>query len=84
MDPLVIVGLILLGGYILSIYLHPYVRCEKCKGLGRHWGSVFTNSLRPCHRCSGTGRKRRLGAVILRRGEIRQSSPRIQPRTRRP
>lgn len=74
MQLLVIVLLLLAVGYAASIYLHPYVQCEACKGSGRHRGSVFNYGFRPCHKCSGVGRKQRLGARVLNRGQPRRES----------
>jgi DnaJ-class molecular chaperone len=82
MDPLWTLGLIVVAGYVLSVLLHPYVKCDRCKGLGRHSGSVFSYSLRPCHRCEGTGQKQRLGAILMGRGKPRKPTSRIQPPSR--
>jgi DnaJ-class molecular chaperone len=54
------------------------VQCEACKGKGRHQGSVFTYAHRQCHKCSGTGRKQRLGAQMLNHGKPRQETDRSQ------
>ena len=51
--------LLLAGGFMASIHLHPYTRCDACNGTRRHSGSVFTYGFRPCASCSGTGRKQR-------------------------
>jgi hypothetical protein len=29
------------AGFFASLHLHPYTRCEACKGTGAHRGSVF-------------------------------------------
>lgn len=47
------------GGYWASTHLHPYTQCGACKGTGKHRGGVFTYAHRPCHKCSGAGRKQR-------------------------
>jgi hypothetical protein len=51
--------------YVLSWYLHPLMRCRKCKGGSRHYGSLHKSKFRFCHKCQGTGRSPRLGARVL-------------------
>jgi hypothetical protein len=68
--------LLLAGGFLASLHLHPDTRCEACKGTGTHGGSVFTYGFRPCHRCSGTRRKQRWLAGRQGLGEPRRSSTR--------
>jgi DnaJ-class molecular chaperone len=75
------VGLILVGCYFISLLLHPYVKCRGCKGTGKQHGAVFAYARRNCHRCSGTGQRRRLGSWILQRGVRTPRSRRIAPRT---
>lgn len=66
-------GLFVIGvvaaGYALSCWLHPYAACPKCKGAGKHRGSIWTASFRPCHVCNGSGRRRRLGSILLGVGD---------------
>jgi len=48
---------LVLGGYLLSLWLHPFRSCPACKGrraAGRHHGSFYTYSHRRCRRCGGT------------------------------
>lgn len=73
---------VMLGvGYLLSLWLHPYTKCEACKGTGRHSGAVFGYAYRPCQKCSGGSRKQRLGARLLGFGEPRVGRSRFQDRT---
>ncbi|MCD2193973.1 hypothetical protein LQ327_11360 [Actinomycetospora endophytica] len=74
---LVIVGLVLVGLYVLSLLLHPYTACEAChrRGAQRENGMFFTYAYRPCWRCRGRGSKQRFGAALLGIGEPRY--PRI-------
>jgi hypothetical protein len=66
-------ALLLLGaGFLVSLHLHPYTRCEACNGTRRHPGSVFTYGFRPCATCSGTGRKQRFLARWQGLGEPRK------------
>lgn len=67
--------------YLVSCALHPYIACETCEGKGKHVGALFPKASRPCHKCSGTGQKQRLGVRFLGRGKPRKSSSRIAPRS---
>jgi DnaJ-class molecular chaperone len=58
---LVIFVVVLAAGYFVSLRLHPLARCDRCKGTGRHVGSVYTYAFRRCRKCGGFGRKDRLG-----------------------
>jgi DnaJ-class molecular chaperone len=51
-------------GYVLSLSLHPHIRCRRCDG-GKSRGSTSGYQLRNCRPCSGTGRKPRLGTRFL-------------------
>ena len=58
---------LVLGGYLLSLRLHPFRSCPACKGrraAGRHHGSFYTYSHRRCRRCGGTNRQERLGTRV--------------------
>lgn len=68
--------------YWLSLLLHPYNNCRTCKGRGQHRGAVFSWGRRPCHACSGTGTKQRLGAAVIGRGRPRVAQSRVAPPTR--
>jgi hypothetical protein len=56
-------GVLAVGGYLLSLRLHPFRSCPACKS-GRHPGSVYTYSHRRCRRCGGTNRQERLGTRL--------------------
>ncbi|HEU4945779.1 MAG TPA: hypothetical protein VFT31_01365 [Kribbella sp.] len=55
----------LLGIYVLSLVLHPNAKCGRCKGAGRHRGSLFSYATRPCNSCKGRGTHPRLGRKLL-------------------
>lgn len=55
----------LIAGYVASLYLHPNAKCNRCKGAGRHRGSVFSYATRPCSSCKGRGTHPRLGRKVL-------------------
>jgi hypothetical protein len=69
---LILIG-IPVGIYVMSLLLHPYVPCERCKkrGVNREHGALFTYAYRPCYRCRGRGAKQRFGARLLGIGEPR-------------
>lgn len=68
--------------YLWSCFRHPYIPCRTCKGKGRHFDPMFKRAFRPCHACNGGGQKRRIGAVILRRGTRSTRGRRRPPRTK--
>jgi hypothetical protein len=51
--------------YVVSLSLHPNAKCNRCKGAGRHKGSVFSYAQRPCSSCKGRGVHPRWGRKIL-------------------
>jgi hypothetical protein len=56
-----IIGVIV-GGYLVSGFLHPFRPCRGCGGTGVHKGAVFRRATRDCATCGGKGRFRRVGA----------------------
>jgi hypothetical protein len=60
-----VIGLTIAGLYAVSWYIHPLMRCPKCKGTARHWGSMHKSKFRLCHACGGNGRAVRPGAKVL-------------------
>ncbi len=79
---LIVAGVVLLVGYRLSLTLHPYVNCRRCKGRSRHTGFFFSYARRPCHICFGSGTRQRLGARLLGLGTPMSARPwgRFAPR----
>lgn len=61
---LIVLILVVVGGYLLSCLLWPYTKCRSCKG-GKHF-SPSGRSWRSCARCGGRGRQLRLGAYLFR------------------
>lgn len=51
--------------YVVSLSLHPNAKCGKCKGAGRHHGSIFSYAQRPCSSCKGRGVHPRLGRRVF-------------------
>lgn len=77
---LLLIAGVVVAGYALSCWLHPYGACPKCKGAGKHHGVIWTG-FRPCHVCNGSGRRRRLGAIVLGLGERVSRGSVFAPRT---
>ena len=73
---LFVLVLLVVGGYVMSLLLHPYTTCETCRGKGnKHYGALFSSAFRPCWACRGSQTKQRFGAWALGIGEPRK--PRI-------
>ena len=72
---------VLIAVWGVSSVLHPYTKCRLCQGTARHRATMRPWAYRPCHRCSGTGQQRTLGAVVFQRGKRRVSRSRIEPKT---
>jgi DnaJ-class molecular chaperone len=51
--------------YVVSLSLHPNAKCSRCKGAGRHHGSLFSYAQRPCSSCKGRGIQPRLGRRLF-------------------
>jgi hypothetical protein len=57
----VIVGL----SYVVSTRIHPLKKCPTCNMTGRHYGSFYKGSFRPCRTCGGSGRRDRVGTKAM-------------------
>jgi hypothetical protein len=62
---LLVFGLAVFALYVISLSLHPNAKCNRCKGMGRHRGSLFSYATRPCNSCKGRGTHPRLGRKVL-------------------
>jgi hypothetical protein len=49
-------------GYRVSLWMHPFRRCWRCAGTGKHRGVIFIRAYRLCRVCGGNGRRPRLGS----------------------
>jgi hypothetical protein len=52
--------------WVFSLDRRPFRTCRKCKGTGRHRGTIFLYAHRQCPECGGSGRHRRWGNVQVR------------------
>jgi hypothetical protein len=52
---------ILVAGYRISLWIHPFRRCWRCTGTGKHRGLIMIGTFRLCRVCGGNGRRRRFG-----------------------
>lgn len=54
-------GVMIVVGWLVSLWIWPYTRCRWCSGSGNNTGS---NQRRwgNCRRCGGSGARRRFGA----------------------
>jgi DnaJ-class molecular chaperone len=73
LEGIVLVLILIGGGYILSLYINPYVTCSKCHGKPKSQGWVFNYSHHICSKCQGTGQQPRWGTRFLKKGS--QSPP---------
>jgi DnaJ-class molecular chaperone len=56
---------ILIGGYVLSLKLNPWVKCTRCKNSPKIKGWVYNYAHHVCPKCKGTGQQLRLGRHFL-------------------
>ena len=64
---LIVLGVLVAIGYLISLRLHPFTRCPACRGLGtpgRPRGYFYGYAHRRCRRCAGTNRQERLGTRL--------------------
>lgn len=57
---LVLVGLLIVGGYVVACAIWPFAACRHCDGNGKR-RSPSGRAWRLCRRCKGTGARVRLG-----------------------
>jgi hypothetical protein len=68
-----VIWLVLLAGYVISLFIHPRSRCLHCNGTGELRGSVFSWTFRRCPQCQG-GRIIRRGATTIGLPHVRQQA----------
>lgn len=55
-------AIISVAGYRVSLWMHPFRRCRRCAGTGKHRGVIFLRAYRLCRVCGGNGRRPRFGS----------------------
>ena len=64
LELLLIVGLVV-GFYVLSLKLNPYVKCSRCKNAPKRKAWAFSYAHHTCPKCQGTGQQLRFGRRLL-------------------
>jgi hypothetical protein len=73
--------------YLVSLVLHPRVKCWDCDGSGRHSGGLFSYADRACTTCGGQSRHRRFGLRVISSGRqvwAERAATRARGRSHRP
>lgn len=70
-----VICLLSAGAYAVSLRVHPWVPCRRCKG-GRIHGSIWSRAFGECGSCGGRGRRPRLGVRVFQRERAGQLGPR--------
>lgn len=60
---LLILAVLLAGGYLVACWIWPFRACSKCEGAGR-FRSPSGRAWRYCRRCSGRGAQQRIGRRV--------------------
>lgn len=68
MNPLLLLGLIVLGVYLLSCLFFPYTACPWCRGRTKRGDGRGNYRMRRACRVCGGAPYRRLGARLIGRG----------------
>jgi len=65
----ILIVLIIIAGYVVSLYRWPFRPCPRCNGTSRNKGSN-RKRFGQCRRCGGKGSMRRIGAKTVHRGAV--------------
>jgi DnaJ-class molecular chaperone len=57
--------LIIVGGYVISLMLNPWVQCSKCHGKPKSQGWLYSYAHHICSKCGGSGQQPRLGLKLF-------------------
>ena len=68
-----VIWLVLMAGYLVSVMIHPRVRCLHCSGTGELRGAIFPWTFRRCPQCAG-GRIVRRGAGVVGLPQVRDQA----------
>lgn len=69
---LIVLAVVVGGGWLVSLWLHPFAACRDCKGTPKKFGTFYTNSFDLCRTCDGRGRRVRPGARMFARNRNRR------------
>jgi Zn finger protein HypA/HybF involved in hydrogenase expression len=62
---LILTIVILIGIYVLTLKLNPWVRCSRCKNVPKRKAWAFRYAHHVCSKCQGTGQQLRFGRRFL-------------------
>lgn len=62
-EPLVLLALVLAGGYLAACAIWPFTSCARCDGRGK-FRSPSGRAWRGCRRCKGSGARLRYGRRV--------------------
>lgn len=68
---LLLIGLVIVLGWLASLWAHPFTACRDCKGSPKKFGGIYTKSFDLCRTCNGRGRRVRMGATLFPRNRDR-------------
>lgn len=60
-------------GYLISLLIHPRIRCTHCSGTGELRGRIYPWAFRRCPQCAG-GRTIRRGATVVGLPHVKQQA----------
>jgi DnaJ-class molecular chaperone len=61
----ILVLVLLITGYVASLWLNPWARCSRCKNRPKIKGWVFSYAHHVCPKCEGSGQQLRLGRKLF-------------------
>jgi len=74
---------VVVAGYLVHLYRHPFKACGRCKGRKTNRGSS-RRSWGKCKGCGGTGERQRLGSRQLHRAVRSLAAARTDRKERKP
>jgi DnaJ-class molecular chaperone len=61
MVELVVLVLVVVGGWLVSLWFNPWVKCSKCQNKPKIKGWIYSDAHHICDKCGGTGQQLRVG-----------------------
>jgi hypothetical protein len=65
---LILLFVVLVGTWVASLFLNPWVKCSKCQGKPKSQGWLYSYAHHFCKKCGGTGQQVRWGSKGVRHG----------------